>query len=561
MKNRYKFLLGTVVAAPMLLTTSCIEETFPTNGVTQEQLQGSKKAMQAIVWGMPGHMNTYNIVSPRQDYDFGNPGLMHARDVMTEDMVVEFAGGYDWFAGWSRVTLSQDDLFTNCAFTWMYYYEQVLACNACIGAIDAATTDAEERSYLGAGLAFRAATYLDMARMYEFLPALYKGTLTTSNGTNEIVGLTCPIVTEATTEEAARNNDRATHAEMVAFIKKDLDEAIKLFNGASARMSKSLPDLAVAYGLMARLYLWDATYTEEGLPHGSTESAATLYNEAARYARLAITTSGAKPMTEDEMLSTTAGFNDLSVSSWMWGQQLVAEDACVKNGIRNWTSFLSNETDFGYAGAGAYVQIASGVYDRINDRDFRKLLFVAPKGSKLSGKESYIDAAFAEKNFDQYYSLKFRPGSGNMIDNQVGCAVGIPLMRVEEMYLIEAEAKAHVNAADGKDALVEFMKTFRYNTYSTNATTVEDVVEEIIFQKRVELWGEGQTYYDVKRLNYSVVRAYPGSNFDASSNAYNSTGRPAWMNIVIPRNETQNNEALSGKNNPSPVGAVGLGQM
>lgn len=567
MKNKYSILLGAVVATPLLMTTSCIEETFPTNGATQEQIEESTKAAQAIVWGMPGHMNVYGIVSPRSDYDFGNPGMMQARNVMTADMVVEYAGGYDWFAGWSRVNASQDDLYTNPAFTWLYYYEQVLACNNCVKSFSLDTTNPDEMAYLGAGLAFRAATYLDMARMYEFLPAIYKGVLRTTNDDGkEVVGLTCPIVTEKTSEADARNNPRAPHNEMVAFIKEDLENAIKLLKNASPRMAKTLPNLAVAYGLMARLYLWDASYCDPDYntasdKHSGNGDAAQLYAKAAEYANLAITTSGATPMTQDQCLSTTNGFNDLSASSWMWGQQLVAEDACVKSGIRNWTSFLSNETDFGYAGAGAYVSIGASLYNEISDRDFRKLEFVAPGGSKLSGQESYINPTFAQKNFTDYYSLKFRPGSGNMNDPQVGCAVGIPLMRVEEMYLIEAEAIAHSNASAGLEKLISFMKAYRYPTYRTEASSKADIIEEIILQKRIELWGEGQAYYDVKRLNMSVIRAYAGSNFDPSSNAYNTTGRPAWMNIVIPRNELNNNAQLTSLNNPSPVGAVALGSM
>ena len=86
-----------------------------------------------------------------------------------------------------------------------------------------------------------------------------------------------------------------------------------------------------------------------------------------------------------------------------------------------------------------------------------------------------------------------------------------------------------------------------------SATSKEDVVEEIVFQKRVELWGEGQTFFDIKRLDYSVTRAYEGTLFDPLS-CFNTNGRPAWMNIVISRNEMMNNSALEGFNNPDPSG-------
>lgn len=79
-----------------------------------------------------------------------------------------------------------------------------------------------------------------------------------------------------------------------------------------------------------------------------------------------------------------------------------------------------------------------------------------------------------------------------------------------------------------------------------------DVVEEIVFQKRVELWGEGLTFFDVKRLDMSVVRGYSGTNFNELARL-NSDGRPAWMNFCIVQSEQNNNKALVGFNNPDPT--------
>ena len=202
--------------------------------------------------------------------------------------------------------------------------------------------------------------------------------------------------------------------------------------------------------------------------------------------------------------------------------------------------------------------IDASLYHSISDYDFRKLMFVAPSGTPLSGQESFIDPEFAEKYFDAYYSLKFRPGSANTQSADVGSAVGIPLMRVEEMYFIEAEAAAHRSAQDGLDKLNSFMKTYRYPNYRSYASTPDEILEEIILQKRIELWGEGQTYFDIKRLDLSVIRSYDGSNFTAGLNTFNTEGRPAWMNMVIPQSEINNNEGLRARNNPTPYQANSL---
>ena len=149
-----------------------------------------------------------------------------------------------------------------------------------------------------------------------------------------------------------------------------------------------------------------------------------------------------------------------------------------------------------------------------------------------------------------YASVKFRPAEGNADDYNVGSASAYPIMRVEEMYFIEAEAAAHLNAADGQTLINNFMTTYRDAEYNCTATG-NDLIDEIVFQKRVELWGEGTTFFDIKRLNMSVTRGYPGTNH-AEARRFNTQGRPAWMNFCIVRTEKNNNKALEGYENPDP---------
>ena len=149
-----------------------------------------------------------------------------------------------------------------------------------------------------------------------------------------------------------------------------------------------------------------------------------------------------------------------------------------------------------------------------------------------------------------YTGVKFRPGNGNMNDYTVGSASAYPFMRVEEMYLIEAEAAAHLNAGEGKSLLESFMITYRDPSYVCNNP---DIIDEILLQKRIELWGEGTTFYDIKRLNLSVTRGYSGTNWSDAARL-NTNGRPAWMNFCIVQTEENNNEALRGYDNPDPSG-------
>ena len=74
----------------------------------------------------------------------------------------------------------------------------------------------------------------------------------------------------------------------------------------------------------------------------------------------------------------------------------------------------------------------------------------------------------------------------------------------------------------------------------------------MLFQKRVEFWGEGILMYDYKRLDIGITRT--GSNF-VPDFAYDTDGRSPQWNIVIPRTELQSNSGINDYlNNPDPSG-------
>ena len=67
------------------------------------------------------------------------------------------------------------------------------------------------------------------------------------------------------------------------------------------------------------------------------------------------------------------------------------------------------------------------------------------------------------------------------------------------------EALAHKGSAEAVTELNSFMKT-RQPDYNYTFTNKADLIEEIIYQKRVEFWGEGLEYIDNRRLNIPVDR-------------------------------------------------------
>lgn len=523
-----KLLLAVGCSASLMLPTSCIEETFPTNAATADQIATSSKATEAMLWAMPAFFNNFATISDSRHWDWGYGSIMHARDVMTQDLVV-VSTGYDWYSSWAENSYMGENYIYG-QFIWNYYWKFVQTSNNLISVVNPEEATEEQLGYLGAGHAFRALAYLDMAQMYEFLP---NDAISGVNAAgNKVDSLTVPIVREGMTEEEARNNPRVSRSEMAEFILEDLTKAEEYIVFLQ-ESSKVIPHLDAVYGLYARYYMWLGDYENAKL-----------------YARKAIDNSSVQPMSESACLSLTNGFNTLD--AWMWGSQTQSEDDVVKTGITNWASWMCPEATFGYSAAGATSMIDASLYNKISDTDFRKKMFKAPAGSALDGATQYIYPAFANAYFPEYTSVKFRPGSGNIDDYTVGASTAFPIMRVEEMYLIEAEAAAHLNDAEGQALINSFMSNYRDPEYST-AVVGDSLINEIVLQKRIELWGEGLTFYDVKRLNMSVRRGYPGTNF-GEAKCFNTIGRPAWMNICIVQTEKNNNAALVGYENPDPTG-------
>lgn len=543
MKNIFKAALVLGLASSMTALTGCIEEVQPTDGITQGQLDTSVQGAKAVLFAIPARMVEY---SDGFDWhgNFSYPGMMQIRDRILDEMICAESGtDYNQWVPFEQLRFSQDYWYGQVI--WNYYTSQILATNKACAIYP---EDIESESGKGArakALAYRVMLMLDCARWYEFLPN--KVTSNINAYGNDVLHLTIPIVTEKTTEEEARNNPRVSRDKMVEFLLGDLkycEENIKFADSDLNTMI--LPDLACVYGLYARLYLWIEDYPN-----------------AALYAQKAIDESKKMPLTEAQWTDPKNGFNTLNAPSWMWGINQVKETSSVLTGICNFTSMVSVETDYGYAGvgAGAYPSVGYSFYSRIGNNDFRKLSW-CPRASATSlirklQLNSYSTngekQAFCRKF--EYGAVKFRPGEGDCSNPSVGSATALPLMRVEEMHFIKIEATAHSNPAEGKTMLEDFMNTYRMSSgkYTCNASDVDGVVEEIVFQKRVEFWGEGLNMFDVKRLGYSVTRAYTNTNFYPASR-FNSDGRPAWLNLQIVRTEGLQNSAVTEWNNPNTVG-------
>lgn len=546
-KNKIVKFAAALLCAPVLLS-SCIEETFPEGGnVTSGQISESPFAMEDIAASIPTILIT-NYLDMGDHFDFGYPGIFGATDRMVGEVFPvsqNLPGGnqyYDRWQAWLYPDMGGLSATGWTDFFYLNYYQFIYSANE---VISIASQSESGGVALGIAKAFRAMCYLDMARMYDPLPAKAPNRPAYETELEAVKGLTVPIVREGATLEQLENNPRATREEMFNFILTDLTEAETLLADYQPA-SKNMPSLAVVYGLLARTYLWLGGFEEtyEGFVTGTD-----AYKKAAEYARKAINASGCTILTESQWLDPKTGFNTVN-NAWMWA--MIQTTDTVLNNLLSWAAHMSLEAMYGY-GYGAQPGISVFSYERISDTDFRKKSYVTPDRSYATA-QPYM--SLTEEEFQTvapYASYKFHTAGGEKSNFTIANVVDIPMMRVEEMYLIEAEATAHYDEATARTLLTSFM-AHRDPNYKIPAATT-DLVEEIIFQKRIEFWGEGIIYYDMKRLNMSMHNADTGTN--APSGAIISTdGRAPWWNCVIPLGAVQQNIALTNMNNPDPTGTV-----
>jgi hypothetical protein len=82
----------------------------------------------------------------------------------------------------------------------------------------------------------------------------------------------------------------------------------------------------------------------------------------------------------------------------------------------------------------------------------------------------------------------------------------VPLMRAAEMYLIAAEAYSRMNNDNAAANMLYSLAKMRDAAYQRSTNTGPALLNEILFQRSIELWGEGFRFYDLKRMNLGLDR-------------------------------------------------------
>lgn len=529
-----------LLGSAMLLTTSCSDlDTNPSgstmsDGQLNEVLAQDPSKLKSEVSGMYANMIEYGAIAQWygdvRHYDFGYASTMMMMDASGQDEPSQVSG-YNWYNKPLRFVDRTANSETTY-FIWNQCYKNIKVANDVLKSVDLENLSDVAKSYVGQAYAMRAFEYFTLIQLYQF----------TYKGHEDAAGV--PLVTEKTTEAEANNNPRAVVKDVYKQIMDDLNIAIDYLT--DSRSAKSEINRQVAYGLRARVNLVMQNWSD----------AAADAKKAAE---------GYTPLSKEA--AAAPGFNDVSASNWIWGNIVDESNDIVQTGILNFPAMMCSFTGNGYSPTYACRMINSKLWKEIPSTDVRKGWWI---DENLNS--SIVDSKYVvhqkdedeEGNVVKYLAVYNQTGDEvaditepytnvkfgaykNQYGNELN-ACDIPLMRVEEMILIQAEATAMGgNVEEGKRILENFVRTYRDPSYTCNATTAEGVQDAVWFQRRVELWGEGFSFTDLLRLKKPLDRT--GANYEVSVRFKLPAESPIFL-YLIPEDEENHNEALVGNNNP-----------
>ncbi len=532
MKNNIFYLL---VFASFFCLTSCKKdflETAPTSQVVSSTALSSIDNARAALNGI--HRSMFTRFDNQGEFGYGT--IMLNNEALGEDYVMSGQSN-GWWIGFYRWIDHRNANSGNCDFPYRFFYRIISNANVLINGIDAVVatppqTQADKNSIKGQALAFRAWAYFNLVQLYGI-----RFDAATAN-TNPGVPL---VLTNTTTP-----SPRATVAQVYAQVNKDLNDAETLLTTAVSRLAdKTQINVNVVKGIQARVALtqqnWDraatkaaearggfslmtATQQIEGFSsydnpewmwasrqiddqtefftaylayisynYNSTNIRTNpklinrdLYNSMNAidirrklWMPTGLALSGGTGYTTAPTISLTGGGSGAVISATVNGGNIIG--ITVTNGGSGYTATSTlSVTGGGGSGAVLFPVVVGG--------RLIEVLFVAPTTPPGGNRVAFMNQKFKAKDFA----------------NSVG---DISNMRVAEMFLIEAEARARNNQESmSKTVFTTFMQS-RVLGFTSPLTTGSAYIDEVMNSRRIELWGEGFRFLDLKRLNSALSRA------------------------------------------------------
>ena len=401
-------------------------------------------------------------VNHHQSFGISAYNLM--AEVMGDDMIMG-AQGNGWF--WYDAAYSVKQRYTSTGWRsydlWTAYYTWIANANYMLQACQSMNGTSAEKNYVeGQAYAIRAYSYFMLAQTFA---RTYKG-----HENDPCV----PLFKGTYWWNASfwfRNTNtsaiRSTVAQVYAQIDADIDQAINLLNGTTQQNPEHI-GYAVAQGLKARIALVKEDWT-------------TAYNSA-----VAAINASNKSIQD---VPSFIGVNDVTAGNVMWGADIPHDENTVYASL--W-SHMSSTLPYGQ---NAPKMISLWLYNKMSNTDTRRAWWKV--NNTGAGPVGYV-----QQKFDVIPGTEW---DGDYI-----------WMRVEEMYLTAAEAACRRGLTTSAKNYLTRLMSKRDPNYSCSKTgtalgtlTTDEtgsLLEEILIQRRIELWGEDGRIYTIRRLRQGFER-------------------------------------------------------
>lgn len=519
----------------LLLTTSCEKEfleTVPTNAISEETAYSTPDNIDLVLNGLHRMMYGQNQLTGGSSSRSGESHFIPMFDAVGGNIIHSSPGN-----GWMTSDLQWQSHISSNATTgfnlWFQRYHFVTVSSTIINKVAESEfiVNPQLNNILGQAHAYRAWSYLRLVTTFS------KGYLVGNPATDAGV----PLLLEAGVPY--EGGPRGTVQEVYDQMYIDIDQAIAYLKEASPADDKSHISLNAAYGIKARIALSKGDWA------AAAENAALARN--------------GYPLLDESGWLT--GFNSVNLSEVIWGGRVVDTQTNFFQSYFYYVAFAFN----GSQNRSNPKLISKELYDRLPATDYRTKgwLPLAPNtnpsasndqgGSaatdpNYSSEEVFIAAkkaiiaeygATSGHNTHPYMNVKFKQKNPGTIDPD-----DVIYMRSAEMVLIEAEARAMLNEIPAAQNALAILGENRDSAFDKSVfATQAQLMDEIKWQRGVELWGEGFSYHDHIRWDEGLNQ----SNSGAASVLYQSgfmqakpSENDAWI-FKIPQQEIDSNPYIS----------------
>lgn len=464
--------------------------------ITEEQYQNMEDVLHGSLMGIYASMHQYG-----GDHDvFGQRSIDMYGDFTCGDMAMS-SYSYGWFQ-----TDEQFQSFTRRGYLWSYYYFMIRLCNKAINAVDMQFAKEypgkeinkwdedlikkhpETFFYYAEILAMRGWCYANLQKWFCYTPAQIAEQ---SSTLEEFASL--PIYTEdATVKDTINGAPISTAADVYERAEEDLKQAIYYFEllegEGMVRTMKREINADAARLTLAYSYLNKADY----------ENAAKYAEEFFKYTKCEV-------LSKEELLTT--GFADVNSNNWVWGEDMTVESTTSLASFFGQVDVFS----YSYAWAGDVKGIDANLYKQVTDNH------------PWDKRAKWFNNLYDEKKQFQYapdgkfYSPAVKLANGykrvpksTEIDRDWLC--DDVYMRTELGYLIAAEAYCRQNKnIDAQEKLLKITdqrvfddKNVEYTAWKNTLSDNDVLLEEIRYNWRIELWGEGFGLQTFRRFAKTV---------------------------------------------------------